>query len=192
MPPPMSIAVRQESALDLEGYSQVRMELTVRSRFRVEIVDGGLGGWTLNEEPVHPPFEKDYDEHWPPTGWVRHDLSNWALFAAFDGEHRVGGAAVAWNSPGLNMLQGRTDLAVLWDIRVRRGYRRSGIGSQLFDKCVEWAKRRECSRLIIETQDINVPACRFYAGMGSQLRGVHHGMYAECPDEIQFLWYLDL
>ena len=100
----MSITVRQEPALDLEGYSQVRMELTVRSRFRVEIVDGGLGGWTLNEEPVHPPFHKDYDEHWPPTEWVKFDLSNWALFAAFDGQHRVGGATVAWNSPGLNML----------------------------------------------------------------------------------------
>ena len=188
----MSIAVRQEAALDLEGYSQVRMELTVRSRFRDEIVDGGLGGWTLNEEPVHPPYQKDYDEFWPPTGWVKHDISNWAIFAAFDGRRRVGGAAVAWNSPGLNTLEGRTDLAVLWDIRVRRGYRRSGIGSQLFDKCVEWAKRRECSRLKIETQDVNVPACRFYAGKGSELRGIHHDMYAECPGEIQLLWYLDL
>ena len=43
----MNIAVRQEPALDLEGYSQVRMELTVRSRFRVEIVDGGLGGSSI-------------------------------------------------------------------------------------------------------------------------------------------------
>ena len=77
----MSITVRQEPALDLEGYSQVRMELTVRSRFRVEIVDGGLGGWTLNEEPVHPPFHKDYDEHWPPTEWVKFDL------------HHVGGGS---------------------------------------------------------------------------------------------------
>ncbi len=43
----MSIEVRQESALDLEAYSQVRMELTVRSRFRVEIVDDGLGGSSI-------------------------------------------------------------------------------------------------------------------------------------------------
>ena len=125
----MSITVRQEPELDLEAYSQVRMELTVRSQFRVEMVGGSLGGWTLTEEPVHPPFHKDYDEHWPPTSWVKHDLSNWALFAAFDGQLRVGGAAVAWNSAGLNMLQGRTDIAVLWDIRGTQ--RAPAVGSRL-------------------------------------------------------------
>ena len=90
------------------------------------------------------------------------------------------------------MLEARTDLAVLWDIRVRRKYRRSGIGSQLFDKCAELAKRQGCTRLKIETQDINVPACRFYAAKGCELRGIHHGMYAEYPDDVQFLWYLNL
>ena len=38
------------------------MVFTIRSRYRVELVDGGLGGWFLNEEPVDPPYEKDYDE----------------------------------------------------------------------------------------------------------------------------------
>ena len=90
------------------------------------------------------------------------------------------------------MLEARTDLAVLWDIRVRSEYRRLGIGSQLFDRCAEWVKRKGCSRLKIETQDINVPACRFYASKGCELRGIHHGMYSEHPDEVQFLWYLDL
>ena len=90
------------------------------------------------------------------------------------------------------MLEARSDLAVLWDIRVRREYRRSGIGSQLLDKCAEWARRKGCSRLKIETQDINVPACRFYAAKGCELRGIHHGMYSELPDEVQFLWYLNL
>ena len=188
----MNIAIRQETANDLEGYAQVPMVLTVRSRYRAELVDGGLGGWTLNEEPVVPPYEKDYDELGPPTRWLKRDISNWAVFAAYDGQQRVGGAAVAWNTPGLHMLEARTDLASLWDIRVRREYRRSGIGSQLFDKCAEWAKRKGCTRLKIETQDINVPACRFYAAKGCELRGIHHGMYPEYPDEVQFLWYLNL
>ena len=83
-------------------------------------------------------------------------------------------------------------LAVLWDIRVLQECRRSGIGSQLFAKCVDWAKRKDCTRLKIETQNNNVPACRFYASMGCELRGIHHGAYSEFPDEVQFLWYLDL
>ena len=90
------------------------------------------------------------------------------------------------------MLEARTDLAVLWDIRVRREYRRSGFGAHLFDKCAEWAKQKGCSRLKIETQDINVPACRFYAAKGCELRGIHHGIYFDCPYEVQFLWCLDL
>ena len=188
----MNIAIRLETANDLQGYAQVPMVLTVRSRYRAELVDGGLGGWTLNEEPVYPPYDRDDSELDSPTRWLRHDISNWAFFAAYEGQHRVGGAIVAWNSPGLHMLEARTDLAVLWDIRVRREYRRSGIGSQLFDKCAEWARRKECSRLKIETQDINVAACRFYAAKGCELRGIHHGMYSEYPNDVQFLWYLNL
>ena len=46
--------------------------------------------------------------------------------------------------------------------------------------------------LKIETQDDNVPACRFYAAKGCELRGIHHGMYVEYPDEVQLLWYLNL
>ena len=90
------------------------------------------------------------------------------------------------------MLEARTDLAVLWDIRVRRECRRLGVGAQLVDRCVEWAQRMGCTRIKVETQDINVSACRFYAAMGFKLRGIHHGMYAEYPDDVQFLWYRSL
>ena len=188
----MNIAIRQETADDLHDYARVPMVFTVRSRYRAELVDGGLGGWTLTEEPVHPPYERDDSELDAPTRWLRHDISHWAFFAAYDGQCRVGGAVVAWNSPELHMLEARTDLAVLWDIRVRREYRQSGIGSRLFDRCVEWAKRKGCTRLKVETQDINVPACRFYAAMGFELRGIHHGMYTEYPEDVQFLWYRNL
>lgn len=188
----MKIAIRREAPNDLQGYAQVPMILTVRSRYRAELVDGGLGGWTLNEEPVYPPWEKDYDAVEHPSRWLKLGISNWTVFAAYDEQQRVGGAIVVWDTPGIYMLEARTDLAVLWDIRIRSEYRRLRIGSQLFDRCAEWVRRKGCSRLKIETQDINVPACRFYASRGCELRGIHHGMYAEHPDEVQFLWYLDL
>lgn len=189
----MNIQISQETVDDLEDYGRVPMVYTVSSRYRAESVNGGLGGWTLTEEPVIPAYQKDYDELGSPTRWLRHkDISNWTFFAAYDGQHRVGGAAVAWNTPGLHMLEARTDLAALWDLRVRSEYRRSGIGSRLFDKCVAWAREKGCARLKIETDGNNVPACRFYAAKGCELRGIHPGMYAEYPDEVQFLWYLDL
>jgi hypothetical protein len=44
----------------------------------------------------------------------------------------------------------------------------------------------------VETQNINVPACRFYAAQGCELRGIHPNTYPELPHEVQLLWYLDL
>ena len=187
------VRIREETVAELEQYRQVPIVFTVKSQYRAELIDQGLGGWSLIEEAVEPSYEKDYDEATPPTRWHGHgDISNWVVFAAYDGSARVGGALVAWNTPSIHMFEGRTDLAVLWDIRIRQEYRRSGIGTRLFARSVEWAKLKGCSRLKIETQNINAPACRFYARMGCELRGIHHGVYPEYPEEVQFLWYLNL
>lgn len=189
----MEIRIREETIDVLQQYGEVPMTFTVKTQYRADLIDHGLGGWSLVEETVELPYEKDYDEAGPPTRWLKHgDVSNWVVFAAYDGPARVGGAVVAWNTPSIHMLEARTDLAVLWDIRVRQEFRRSGIGTQLFDTSLEWAKRRGCSRIKIETQNINVPACHFYASMGCELRGIHHGAYPEYPEEVQFLWYLNI
>jgi len=87
------------------------------------------------------------------------------------------------------MLEGSTNLAVLWDIRVHPEYRRKGIGSLLFPRIVSWAIARQCTVLKIETQNINVPACKYYARMGCQLRAIHPDAYPDLPEEVQFLWY---
>jgi hypothetical protein len=44
----------------------------------------------------------------------------------------------------------------------------------------------------IETQNINVPACRFYARRGYLLGAVHRYAYPQLPDETQLLWYKEL
>ena len=75
------------------------------------------------------------------------------------------------SSPGTHleayMLEGRSDLAALWDIRIQPDYRRRGIGSRLFRRAGEWGAGAKGSRqLKIETQNINVAACKFYARPG--------------------------
>ena len=87
------------------------------------------------------------------------------------------------------MLEGRDDLAVLWDIRVAPPFRRTGVGRHLFDAVETWARPQGCRELKIETQDVNVAACRFYAAMGCELRVVRPGAYPEHPEETQMLWY---
>jgi GNAT superfamily N-acetyltransferase len=86
------------------------------------------------------------------------------------------------------MLEGRDDLAVLWDIRVSPEARGRGVGAALFRAAERWAKARGCLHLRVETQNINVAACRFYARQGCVLRAVNRHAYAELPDEIQLLW----
>ena len=90
------------------------------------------------------------------------------------------------------MLEGRRDLSVLWDIRVAPNARGRGVGSALFERVEAWALAQGCRQLKVETQNINVPACGFYARHGCELRAIHHAAYPELPEEIQLLWYKDL
>jgi len=49
--------------------------------------------------------------------------------------------------------------------------------------------------LKVETQNINVPGCRFYAKQGCELGAIHRYGYAGCPDiahEAMLFWYLEL
>jgi len=101
-------------------------------------------------------------------------------------------ATVAFDTPGLTMLEGRRDLSVLSDIRVAPNARGNGIGSALFEKVEAWARAHSCRQLKVETQNINVPACGFYARHGCELRAIHRAAYPDLPEEIQLLWYKDL
>jgi GNAT superfamily N-acetyltransferase len=157
--------------------------------------DGGLAGFDLVERLLTVPYTKDYDSlhgnH--PTDWERlFDLSNWALLSAWRNGQRVGGAAIAFRSCGVHLLEERTDLAVLWDLRVSAGMRSQGIGSALFSAVERWASSRGCSQLKVETQNTNVGACRFYRSRGCTLGAVHRFAYPNLPDEVQLLWYKDL
>src|SRR3546814_16041104 len=85
------------------------------------------------------------------------------------------------------MLRGRHDLAVLWDLRVVRSSRRSGAGSALFDAAAAWARERGCRALEIETQQVNVSACRFYQRMGCSLPALDRFASAALPPETQYI-----
>jgi len=179
----------------LEDYGRISIAFVVSSRLRLDLADGGLGGITLTEEPVEPPRLKDYDaeEGDDPRRWAeRWDLSRWRLISAFDGQKRIGGAVVALNGPGMWFLRGRDDMAALWDLRIDPEYRRRGVGKALFATAADWARRQGCRQLKIETQNINVPACRFYAAMGARLGGIDRFAYSNLPDEVEMDWFLAL
>lgn len=191
----MRVEVSQEPLATLEEYASIPITFEVNLVLDIAGPANGLGKFVLTERRLDVPYLKDYDaiNGEAPAEWARRfDMSNWGVFAAWvEGQH-VGGAAVVFNSPGLIMLEGRRDLAVLWDIRVSPEARGQGVGSTLFRVAEVWARAKGCRQLKVETQNINVPACRFYARQGCVLAAVHRFAYPEFPDEIQMLWSKDL
>ena len=96
---------------------------------------------------------------------------------------------LAFDTPGVDMLEGRRDLGVLWDIRVAPDVRALGVGALLLRAAESWAVGRGCRQLKVETQSVNVPACRFYASQGFVLRATDRFAYPAHPGEVQLLWY---
>lgn len=188
------LAVRAESIANLDRHGETSIELEVRTILGVELVEGGLGGVLLTEVTVDDPWVKNYDTaDGGPSQWAsRFDVSNWGLFGAYQDDRRIGGAVIAFDTPNLHRLRGQRDLAVLWDLRVAPASRRSGAGAALFDAATAWARERGCRALEVETQQINVPACRFYQRMGSTLAAVDRFAYTDLPEETQLIWRLDL
>jgi len=187
-------AIVEESVEVLLDYSRIPISFEVCSVFEVRPVDQGLGGLTLSEETVDHPWVKNYDDFGEnPASWAkRWNISNWGVLSAYVDDSRVGGCVIAYDTPGVHKLGDRPDIAVLWDIRIHPNFRGKGIGSKLLDEAVAWAARRRCRMLMAETQNINVPACRFYAKHGFTLGVVTRFAYTEFPDEVELVWYKEL
>ncbi|HEY3331417.1 MAG TPA: GNAT family N-acetyltransferase [Capsulimonadaceae bacterium] len=176
---------------DVSEYASIPIRFTVSKRMRVTETSGCID---LNPEPVTP-WEKNYDslKCETPFAWRKNwDTSNWRLWIARLGDIPIGGAVVAWDTPGLEMLSIRPDSSCLWDLRVVPEYRRQGIGQALFRRAASWSAAQGAKVMIVETQDINVPACHFYESNGCTLIGLNEYAYSPDLDETQLIWELPL
>lgn len=183
----MNLRIEEDQIERLDEHATIPAAFLVERILVVSRGDDVLGGFTLQESPVAAPWTKDYDaiDAEGPAQWrSQFDTRDWGLIAAFDDETRVGGAIIAAD------LKSRQ--ATLWDVRVRPDFRLKGVGTALFRAVEEWSRSRGCEILRIETQDINLPACRFYAGNGCELEGVERLAYPDFPDETKLTWIKDL
>jgi GNAT superfamily N-acetyltransferase len=187
----VSAQIREQPIEELARHGDVRMAYTVDRVLELSAVDDGLGGFSFTESVVAVPWVNEIDD--APKSWATEfDVSRWGLLGAYDGTRRIGGAVIAFDTDGVRMLEGRRDLAVLWDLRVEAAARSRGIGTQLFRASESWARPRGCRQLKIETQNVNVPACRFYRRMGCTLGVIDRFAYPDFPEQIAMLWYKDL
>ena len=178
-----------------ELYDKIPMNVDVRSEFQLRRIDGGLGGIAFDEVPVTP-YVKDLAKFERATEYEKEfDISTWLFFMAFDDDKPVGALTLAVPTPNLYMLGGMKEACVLWDIRVDDKYKHHGIGQKLFDQAKCAAQEKGYKKMIIESQNNNVTACRFYRKQGAFISKIDTNAYASEPgleNEIQFIWTLDL
>lgn len=190
------ITYKQVDRTYFPQYDMITMLVHVSSYYRFEKINRGLGGFHLVETPVEP-YIRDFctGNDVSVARWEKWDLSNWAFFMAFDGERPVSAATVVTRTKEINMLSGRDNLAVLWDIRVDDAYKHQGIGQALFDMAVKWSREQGIIQMKIECQNNNVPAVKFYHKQGAVLSAIDEYAYyneLECRHEVQLIWMLDL
>ena len=185
------ISVQQVGSECLSHYALLPMFCEVRS-----VIDlksrGGVN--ELCERPIENIFSKNYlafPEADPLQWCTQFDISDWGFWLALSDNTVVGGAAVARNSRQIRLIGGRADVAALWDIRVAPSQRRQGVGSALFRAAADWAKVNGSRLLRIETQNVNVAACRFYERLGCRLSETDATAYAgrsQVADEVMMIW----
>ena len=196
MSPGRPVEIRPASPAALAATNaDVPIAFAVREVLDVVAVDRGLGGLRLVSRALDAPWVKDYDaepgNH--PSAWPsRFDVRGWHVIGAWRDGVRVGGAVAVHGEPGLDVLGGDARAAALWDLRVAPAARGGGVGTALLEAAAAWARGHGARRLVVETQNVNVPACRFYARRGCTLAAIRCGAYPELPDEAQLLWELAL
>lgn len=106
-----------------------------------------------------------------------------ALFTAA-ADAGVGHIAVSknWNCFGL-----------VDDIAIDSAHRGLGLAERLMDAAADWARSAGLSGLMLETQNNNMAACRFYQRYGFELGGIDRLLYRGLDsgtEEVALFWYL--
>lgn len=191
----MCLQIKQHDLDFLKEYSSISCKFHVSSVLELKFLDAPFLKCEFKEKTIEVPYEKDFDENLDerPLYWNKmFDLSNWGIFAAYLNNLLVGACAVAVDTPNCNMLGGRKDLSVLWDIRVHPDFRQKQIGTALFNAAIEFSKKQDCKFMKIESQNNNVRGCHFYQKKGCYLAAFDRFAYPKYLQEIMLIWYYDL
>lgn len=185
------VRIIEDDVAHIARYASVPIRFTVSQTFTDDAIALMLRGEVASATSVAEPYAKDYDTYADnrPTDWARSmDVSHWTILGAMVGDDRVGGAIVIHNDPTIHLLRGCHACVIVWDLRVRPDLRSRGIGSALLAHAEQVAAMKRAPTIIIETQQINVPACRLYERAGYRLARARAGAYEGLPDETQLIW----
>ncbi len=119
---------------------------------------------SLRLEPLPEPYVKEFTTDEETMGIYRDLLRGQYSFGAYVGTQLVGVAMAelhAWN---------RTFW--LWEFHVAASHQGQGVGRQLMEFVCNTAYEAGARLALVETQNTNVPAIRFYHALGFAIEGV--------------------
>jgi len=128
----------------------------------------------LIETAVDPPIYKNYRETLPTVADIETELRNAEGGYVALADNTIAGGIL------LHVEEWRS-VARIEDIIVGHQYRRYGIGSLLLTCAADWARRRGCWAVVLETQNINYPAIQFYLRNGFDIWSIQRHFYPPGP-----------
>lgn len=176
----MDFIIKELDSSLVKDIHQVDNEFDIDSKLVLHLQDGRLSYTTVSVPPKkkrYAPDDFDYTTY--------PDDPEKTAFLAYVGKQIAGELILRrnWNR-----------FAWIEDIGVDRKFRRMGIGRALIARGLQWAKDNNLPGIMLETQDNNVGACRFYESCGFILTGFDSSLYQASiyNDEIALFWYLTL
>jgi ribosomal protein S18 acetylase RimI-like enzyme len=174
-----TIAIHPLTAANQADLNRCDNSFTVKAELCLHALEGRIG-YTVR--PVTPYTKRYGPEIYDAQVYIdRPDHAAWLAYV--DG--RLSGQILVqehWNR-----------LAIVWDIAVDPPFRRLGVGRRLMEQAIEWARERGLPGVMLETQNINVAACRLYEACGFCLGGLDGYLYRGIERdsrEIALFWYL--
>ena len=189
----VNLVIRSLTLADVPRLAEIDGEFESDRFLDVEkTVDGLEVTWRLVERPLVPPFRStDYglDENDLEEIRARLRAGDGLYLAAEDTQTR---RLVAL----LDVERERWHRAArLWNIHIDRAYRRRGLGRELVNRTLAWAREQGLRGLVLETQTNNLPACHFYQSLGFKLCGIDDHFYSNDDmgvNEVAIFWWYEL
>ena len=85
--------------------------------------------------------------------------------------------------------------ANVWHLFIDRAFRRRGLGRELAQRAIDWARGAGLRGIVCETQTNNWAACSFYQKFGFQLCGIDDHFYSNediALREVALFWWHEL
>ena len=175
----MVVVIRELDLNNLADVSQCDDSFVVSTILSLHAQDGEIS-YTIVEVP---PYTKRYPaDNIDLTDYIGHPDK--IIFVAYVDDHPAGHIRLRtnWNH-----------YAYIDNLVVDATQRRQGIGRRLIEQAEQWARSKNLLGIMLETQNNNVPACKFYERCGFKLRGFDTHLYKAIDpntDEVALYWYL--